>query len=125
MPYHFSVVVITAIGAWLSSVLLAADEGTFFDAAERWGLWAALTLVLIGSMIYGLYRIVNFQTNTLVGLIESDIYLKAQMIDAIRNAPCGKEIDSDEIGKTPPDGARKAIDRVKRRRERENERDER
>ena len=125
MPYHLVLVAITAIGAWLSSVLLAADEGTFFDAAERWGLWAALTLVLIGSMIYGLYRIVNFQTNTLVGLIESDIYLKAQMIDAIRNAPCGKEIDSDEIGKTPPDGARKAIDRVKRRRERENERDER
>ena len=125
MPYHLVLVAITAIGAWLSSVLLAADEGTFFDAAERWGLWAALTLVLIGSMIYGLYRIVNFQTNTLVGLIESDIYLKAQVVDAIRNAPCGRDIDSDEIDKTPPDGAAKAIQRVKRRRERENERDER
>ena len=42
--------------ASLSTVLLAAEAeaGTFSSMAERWGLWAALTLVLIGAMMWAL-----------------------------------------------------------------------
>jgi hypothetical protein len=77
--------------ASLSTVLLAAEAeaGTFSSMAERWGLWAALTLVLIGAMMWALYKIVNFVLTTLVQLIERVERTLARVSDAIQDAPCG------------------------------------
>ena len=78
--------------ASLSTVLLAAETeaGTFSSMAERWGLWAALTLVLIGAMMWALYKIVTFVLTTLVGLIERTERTLARVADAIQDAPCGE-----------------------------------
>ena len=78
--------------ASLSTVLLAAgaETGTFSSMAERWGLWAALTLVLIGAMMWALYKIVNFVLTTLVQLIERVERTLARVADSIQDAPCGE-----------------------------------
>ena len=78
--------------ASLSTVLLAADNevGVFSNMAERWGLWAALTLVMIGAMMWALYKIVNFTLTTLVQLIERVERTLARVSDTIQDAPCGK-----------------------------------
>ena len=90
--------------ASLSTVLLAAEAeaGTFSSMAERWGLWAALTLVLIGAMMWALYKIVNFVLTTLVELIERVEHTLAKVSETIQHAPCGEGwTDSDTQDKRP------------------------
>jgi hypothetical protein len=83
--------VVLGSAASLSTVLLAAEAevGSFSSMAERWGLWAALTLVLIGAMMWALYKIVTFVLTTLVGLIERTERTLARVADAMQDAPCG------------------------------------
>ena len=78
--------------ASLSTVLLAAESqvNSFSNMAERWGLWAALTLVLIGAMMWALYKIVNFVLTTLVQLIGRTEHTLARVADAMQDAPCGQ-----------------------------------
>jgi len=114
-PPYFGLFCLTTIGAAGSSIVLAAEsaEQTFTNAAERWGLWAALTLVLVLTMLYGLYRIVGFVLTTLVTLVKDNQRLMTKVADAIKNAPCGNDWDSDE--EKTPGGTKKAVDRVRRR----------
>lgn len=121
-PPHFGLFCLTTICAAGSSILLAAEsaEQTFTNAAERWGLWAALTLALVLAMLYGLYKIVGFVLTTLVGLLQENQHLMTKVADAIRHAPCGADWDSDgkDIEETP--GGTKSLSRVRRRQDRQD-----
>jgi len=99
--------VVLGSAASLSTVLLAAETEakTFSDMAERWGLWAALTLVLIGAMMWALYKIVTFVLTTLVGLITRTEHTLARVADAMQDAPCGanwnKGVEQTQHGSRP------------------------
>jgi len=124
-PPYFGLFCLTTIGAAGSSIVLAAEsaEQTFTNAAERWGLWAALTLALVLAMLYGLYRIVGFVLTTLVTLVKDNQRLMTKVADAIKNAPCGNDWDGDDLEETPG-GTKKAVDRVRRRQDRADKREE-
>ena len=123
-PPYFGLFCLTTIGAAGSSIVLAAEsaEQTFTNAAERWGLWAALTLALVLAMLYGLYRIVGFVLTTLVTLVKDNQHLMTKVADAIKNAPCGNDWDGDE--EETPGGTKKAVDRVRRRQNRADKQEE-
>jgi len=123
-PPYFGLFCLTTIGAAGSSIVLASEsaEQTFTNAAERWGLWAALTLALVLAMLYGLYRIVGFVLTTLVGLLQENQHLMTKVADSIKNAPCGTDWDSDE--EETPGGTKKAVDRVRRRQNRADKQEE-
>jgi len=127
MQTHLTTVTVGAAAAAASSILLAADDvtETFWGGAERWGLWAALTLVLVLAVLWGLYRIVTFVLDTLVDLIRDNQRCLTKVADAIRNAPCGEEWDSDgEEQEHTPGGTTKAVERVRRRQRRADDRGE-
>lgn len=120
MHPQFGLFALTTIAAAVSSMLLAAENGEVFtQAAERWGLWAALTLALILAMLWGLYRIVTFCLSTLVNLVEANQRCLTKVSEAIHNAPCGDLWDSDEADaeKTPGGTVRRTIERRQRRKE--------
>ena len=123
-PPHFGLFCLTTIGATGSSIVLAVEsaEQTFTNAAERWGLWAAVTLALVVAMLYGLYRIVGFVLTTLVGLLQENQRLMTKVDDTIKNAPCGTDWDGDE--EETPGGTKKAVDRVRRRQNRADKQEE-
>lgn len=114
--------ILTLCGATLlataSSILLAADVAveTFWGGAERWGLWAALTLLLVLAVLWGLYRIVTFVLTTLVELIQANQKCLTKVADAIKNAPCGINWDSD--GDEVKEAVGKAMESVLRRQRR-------
>lgn len=86
---------------WASALiavsLRAADltpdpAGESFSAiAERFGLWAALSVVLVAGAIYGLYRQSLFVQRTLVDLIRCNQRCIDRNTDALRDAPCGRQ----------------------------------
>jgi hypothetical protein len=68
----------------------AAGEG-FSALAERFGIWAALTVLLVAGAVYGLYRQSVFQTTTLVGLIRDVTRCIDRNTAALGDAPCGRQ----------------------------------
>ncbi|HOW74284.1 MAG TPA: hypothetical protein PKY77_27080 [Phycisphaerae bacterium] len=121
MQLQFGVFALGTITAAISSMLLAADSTeTFWKGAERWGLWAALTLLLVLAVLWGLYRIVTFCLTTLVGLVEASQKCLTKVSEAIHNAPCGDLWDSDEAEKekTQEERSRRVIERRQRRADR-------
>ena len=120
MHLHILSLSAATIMATLSACLLAADVAveTFWTGAERWGLWAALTLVLVLSVLYGLYRIVNFVLTTMVELLAKTNRAIRRCADAFENAPCGVKWDSDEEADEMIDAVGRAAQTVRRRQRR-------
>lgn len=120
MHPQFGLFALTTIAAAVSSMLLAADSTeTFWKGAERWGLWAALTLLLVLAVLWGLYRIVTFCLTTLVDLLNRTNRALTRVADAYERAPCGDQWDSDETDaeKTPGGTVRRTIERRQRRKD--------
>ena len=90
---------------WLAAVfaglsvtsLLAQDVSavngseTFINAAERWGLWAASTLVLTGAAMFMMHSLMKFIMTELVKLIRDNQKCIVANTEALKNAPCGKD----------------------------------
>ena len=98
------------LGALLSgaimSAAMAADTATtkttetFTQIAERFGLWAALCVLLVIASVYSLYQQSMFVHKTLVQLVQANQRCIDRNTEALRDAPCGrnaaKEQDKDE-----------------------------
>lgn len=86
-------------------------------AAERWGLWAVVALLLVGAAGWALYKQTMFIQGTLVALVAQSIDSNRELRDALRHAPCGKTIpDSD--GDPTPEPTMEIPSAIIRRRER-------
>lgn len=128
--------VVFAVGtilATISSILLAdADAPAVLNAVkDSWGLWPALTLLLVLSLLWGLYKIVLYIGSTQTQLI--DHVTKRLDVNTVALGRCreafnncagtgasGVEWDSDEMGddaEVTPGGSVRAVERVRRRRE--------
>ena len=83
-------------GAILSATLAAQDTATttkttetFTQIAERFGLWAALCVVLVIASVYSLYQQSMFVHRTLVQLVQANQRCIDRNTEALRDAPCG------------------------------------
>lgn len=122
-PSYFFPFAVTTVLATCASIILAVGEeatGTFLTVAEKYGLFAAMTVGLVVMLCLLLYRQMNFNQTTLVKLIEATHTVMMGTKDAVRGCPCGDDWDSD--GEETPGGTKKAIERVARRERRQRER---
>ena len=71
-----------------SSVTVKTAE-TFTQIAERFGLWAAMCVVLVCFSVWALYQNTMFVHRTLVRLVEANQRCIDRNTDALREAPCG------------------------------------
>jgi len=96
---------------------------TLSQTAERFGLWAALVLVLVAAALWYAYSQACFVQNTLVELVRQNQRVMDKVCDAIRNAPCGAGLhDSDGVD-DPDITPTRALAAVERRRVRQQKRD--
>lgn len=104
MPYRvlklatrYSLMGLLITSAVLAVALRAADatppaagvSETFTQVAERFGLWAALCVVLVIASVYSLYQQSMFVHKTLVQLVQSNQRCIDRNTEALREAPCG------------------------------------
>ncbi len=85
-----SLLTILATLSVLAQDVTVATE-SFRQTAERWGLWAAVTLVLVMAVLYAYWRQTIFVEKILVKLIEDNQRCIQANTSALRNAPCGRE----------------------------------
>lgn len=90
------------------AALFAADIETtaakIEGAAERWGLWAALALLMVLACMWALWRHTLFIQGTLVALVSHSIDANRALYAAIKAAPCGRNLkDSDAIADPTPE----------------------
>lgn len=105
----------TAIWA-LSSVglcvaaALGQDAGdvvseTITKTAERWGLWAALSVVMISTAIYGLIYLTRFTLSKMMVVIDDNTLSNLLIWQALDARPClhdvQKEVDIKALKDTP------------------------
>lgn len=89
-----SAVAATALRAAESVTAQQASE-TFWGLAERFGLWAALCVGLVGASVYWLYRQQRFVQETLVQLVKDNQRCLDRVSAALQDAPCGRSAEAD------------------------------
>lgn len=104
MPLHalrlgarYSLLGLLAASATIAVALRAADRSdvtgavteSFDQIAERFGLWAALSLLLVVGAVYALYQQSVFVQRTLVELVRANQRCIDRNTEALRDAPCG------------------------------------
>jgi len=100
LGFRYSILAFLGLSAVAGVLGQAADAvsglETFSQTAERFGLWAALVLVLVGAALWYAYTQACFVQNTLVELVRQNQQCLDRVSNAIRNAPCGEGLhDSD------------------------------
>lgn len=84
-----SAVLAVALRAAESSSPAAGVSESFTQIAERFGLWAAMCVVLVCFSVWALYQNTMFVHRTLVRLVEANQRCIDRNTDALREAPCG------------------------------------
>jgi hypothetical protein len=84
-----SSIVAVALRAQDSTGIGAQATESFTNVAERFGLWAALCVVLVIASVYSLYNQSLFVHNTLVALVQANQRCIDRNTEALRDAPCG------------------------------------
>jgi hypothetical protein len=84
----------------VTAVALRAAEGTgatadkaadsFSQIAERFGLWAALCVLLVLACVYAMYKQTVFVQTTLVKLITANQRAIERNTEALKDSPCGR-----------------------------------
>ena len=94
---RYAVIGTLLASAVLASAVLAAEpEATqaaesFGALAERFGLWAALCVLLVLGAVWALYQETKFVQRTLVELVTRNQAVITALIKALEDAPCGRE----------------------------------
>ena len=104
--------VVASIGmAQMSSAVESLEH-----VSDRYGLWAALTVGLVGFSVWMYYRESTFTRTELVGLIQRSIKANDNVGDSLiairdelRLKPCLQEFDSEKFDES--------VDKIKSRRE--------
>jgi hypothetical protein len=71
--------------------------GTFFSAAEKFGIYATINLLLIGCTVYFLYRIVNYAIGRLEAVVDDNTLCFHRFTRAMAARPCISDSDVDRI----------------------------
>lgn len=78
-----------ALRAAEASQATAGTSETFTQIAERFGLWAAMCVILVAASVYALYQQSLFVHRTLVELVRANQRCIDRNTEALRDAPCG------------------------------------
>ena len=119
---------IGSIFAAVSSILLAAEAHveTALQAAERWGLLSVVAVIIILSVLYMYYQQCRFMQTDYMQLLTKVHRALTRVADGYENCHCGDDgWDSDgEEQEQTPGGTTKAVERVRRRQRRADDRGE-
>lgn len=94
---RYAVIGTLLASAVLASAVLAAEPEvaaateSFGALAERFGLWAALCVVMVCCSIWALYQETKFVQRTLVELVTRNQAVITALTKALEDAPCGRE----------------------------------
>lgn len=88
----------------LMAAALGADTAdlareTFAQTAERWGIWAAVSISLVLVSVVGLFMVVRFTLTTMRDCIDDNSLSHLHLSRVLLRRPCLH--DSDSV--TPPD----------------------
>lgn len=123
------VVIFGAIGTLgvLMAAALGADTAdlareTFAQTAERWGIWAAVSISLVLVSVVGLFLVVRFSLGTMRDCIDDNSLSHLHLSRVLTKRPClhdsdldmkTKELEDDSTG--IGDTARRVLDRRQKR----------
>lgn len=85
------VVIAAAAGQDTSTIV----RETFAQTAERWGLWAALSVALTGISVAGLIVVVRFTIGTMRDCIDDNTLSQLHVAHVLNMRPCLH--DSDQV----------------------------
>ena len=101
----------------------ATSTSTFLTVAEKFGIFAAMSLGLTVCAVYGLWRIVNYVITTMQTVIDDNTHAKLRFANLMKKRPCISDSDVDQIivadeGEIDPDSDNGIAKRVHERRQR-------
>ena len=86
---------------------LAAEESTvsatFLTVAEKFGVFAAMSLVLTGCAIFGLWRITSYAMGRLEAVVDENTTAFLRFASQMKKRPCQLDSDIDRITEGEPD----------------------
>jgi len=102
MNRNFLWVAVLGSAATTSIPLAVAAEGdsavgTFFSAAEKFGIYATVNLLLIGCTVYFLWRIVTYAIGRLEQVVDDNTLVQHRFARAMAARPCISDSDVDRI----------------------------
>ena len=88
-------------------VALAAEESTasstFLTVAEKFGVFAAMSLVLTGCAVYGLWKITSYAIGRLEAVVDDNTMAFSRFATQMRKRPCQRDSDIDRIIENEPE----------------------
>jgi len=98
---HYGLIGVLASTAMFAVLANAADApaatAAFSEMAEKFGLWATLSVVLVIASIIALYKQSVFVQTKLVDLIEDNQRCLIVVGKALEHAPCGKRMTQESL----------------------------
>jgi hypothetical protein len=102
MNRNFLWVALLGSAATTSIPIAVAAEGdsavsTFFSAAEKFGVYAAVNLLLIGCLVFFLWKIVTYAIGRLEQVVDDNTLVLHRFARAMAARPCISDSDVDRI----------------------------
>lgn len=88
------------VGLLISAALSAEStlvQETFLQTTERFGIFAGISVFLVGACVIGLYCIVRYVINTLTQVVDDNSLVMLRLVETMRTRPCLHDSDIEKL----------------------------
>ena len=88
------------VGLLISAALSAEStlvQETFLQTTERFGIFAGISVFLVGACVIGLYCIVRYVISTLTQVVDDNSLVMLRLVETMRTRPCLHDSDIEKL----------------------------
>ena len=86
---------VTGVVAWAAEAVTLSN--TFFSAAEKFGIFAAMNLGLVVCVVYGLWRLGQYIIGRMEEVIDDNSMANLRLARQLKKRPCQLDSEIDRI----------------------------